>query len=119
MHSSSCQAVAMKHLQCEEALEEAPIVAYRVLPMHDSLFASGDEDGLIRTWDWRTKNRVGEYSSHTDFISDMAYHDADSCLAAASGDGSLSINDTRTQTVSALAFTLLLQMATLLVTYEL
>ena len=109
----------MKHLQCEEALEEAPIVAYRVLPMHDSLFASGDEDGLIRTWDWRTKNRVGEYSSHTDFISDMAYHDADSCLAAASGDGSLSINDTRTQTVSALAFTLLLQMATLLVTYEL
>lgn len=72
---------------------------FRVLPLPGSCLASGDENGLIKTWDWRAKSSVSEFQGHTDFISDLTLHEAEQCLVAVSGDGTLSLNDLKTQKV--------------------
>ena len=48
----------------------------------------------------RAKPFVSEFGDHTDFISDMTFYEAESCLLAVSGDGSLSINDLKSQKAS-------------------
>lgn len=80
--------VIVRKCRCELALP-----ACRVLPVDDNAIASGDEDGLLKTWDLRTKSSTREFSEHTDFISDLVYYEAENCLLAVSGDGTLSIND--------------------------
>lgn len=61
-----------------------------------SLHASGDDDGLIKTWDQRQVEPSGSFDAHTDFVSDMVLHDREQCLVAVSGDGTLTVNDLRT-----------------------
>ena len=69
------------------------------MPLGEQTFASGDQDGLLRLWDAREKQHTTEFSSHSDFITDMTHHGAESCLLAVSGDGTLSVNDLRTNKV--------------------
>ena len=57
---------------------------------------SGDDDGLIKTWDQRQPESSGSFEAHTDFVSDMVMHELEHCLVAVSGDGTLSVNDLRT-----------------------
>lgn len=92
---------------CIEAIVSQPwsttkisLFPCRILHLHDTTFASGDENGVIKTWDWRMKSPTAEYTAHTDFVSDLTFHEAETCLLAVSGDGSLSINDLQSQKVS-------------------
>ena len=71
----------------------------RVLALPGNCLASGDEDGLIKTWDWRSKSSTAEFRAHSDFVSDLKVHDAEYCLVSTSGDGSLSLIDLKTQKV--------------------
>lgn len=74
-------------------------------PLRDSpnIVATGDEEGVIKIWDLRVnsssqKNKgcLVTYSGHEDFISSFAIHTKEKCLIAASGDGTLSVHDLRT-----------------------
>lgn len=67
------------------------------------MFCSGDDDGLIKTWDQRQSDATSSFEVHSDFVSDMVYHEREQCLIAVSGDGTLSVNDLRTNKAS-LAF---------------
>lgn len=72
------------------------------------MYASGDDDGLIKTWDQRQAESSGSFEAHTDFVSDMVLHDREQGLVAVSGDGTLTVNDLRTGKVaSCLSVTLL------------
>ena len=57
---------------------------------------AGDDDGRIQLWDTRQAEAAGSFAAHTDYISDMAAHAPERALLATSGDGTLSVNDTRT-----------------------
>lgn len=68
----------------------------RLQPLQENLMASGDEDGIIQTWDWRQKNAIRRFTGHSEYISDLTFRVAEASLLAVSGDGCLSINDVRT-----------------------
>ena len=69
---------------------------------YDSTCCSGDDDGLIKTWDQRQAESSGSFQAHTDFVSDMVLHEREQCLIAVSGDGMLTVNDLRTGKVQTL-----------------
>ena len=68
---------------------------------------SGDDDGLIKTWDQRQAEPSGSFEAHTDFVSDMVLHEREQCLIAVSGDGTLTVNDLRTGKVRLCPFGIL------------
>ncbi|KAI8355597.1 WD40-repeat-containing domain protein [Choanephora cucurbitarum] len=45
--------------------------------------ATGDDDGVVKTWDMRTCKSVGEYKVHQDYIADMSYNPSQSSLVTA------------------------------------
>lgn len=65
-----------------------------------SISCLGDDDGLIKTWDQRQSDATSSFEAHSDFVSDMVYHEREQCLIAVSGDGTLSVNDLRTNKAS-------------------
>ncbi|PNW87205.1 hypothetical protein CHLRE_02g113250v5 [Chlamydomonas reinhardtii] len=60
-----------------------------------SVFASGDEEGLVLLWDSRAAKPIYRYTQHTDYITDMTLHAKDQCLVVTSGDATLSVHDLR------------------------
>ena len=66
------------------------------------LMASGDDDGLIKTWDQRQAESIASFEVHTDFVADMVLNEHEQCLVAVSGDGTLSVTDQRTNKVCCL-----------------
>jgi len=56
---------------------------------------TGDDEGVIKLWDLRTKNNVHEWNENEDFISEFAIHSDGNTLLAAGGDGYLSVLDIR------------------------
>jgi WD40 repeat protein len=54
---------------------------------------------LIKTWDQRQPESTASFEAHTDFVSDMVLHEREQCLVAVSGDGTLTVNDLRTNKV--------------------
>jgi len=63
----------------------------------NSSFYTGDDDGVVKIWDTRSKQSVGKIEENSDFISEFVYHD--NLLLAASGDGTLSVYDVRKSTL--------------------
>jgi WD40 repeat protein len=63
------------------------------------LWFAGDDNGLIKTWDQRQPESTASFEAHTDFVSDMVLHEREQCLVAVSGDGTLTVNDLRTNKV--------------------
>ncbi len=63
------------------------------------LWFAGDDNGLIKTWDQRQPESAASFEAHTDFVSDMVLHEREQCLVAVSGDGTLTVNDLRTNKV--------------------
>ena len=86
-------------------LHQVTFCLFRVLPLPGSCLASGDENGIIKTWDWRAKSCTAELKTHSDFISDLKLNEAEHCLVAVSGDGCLSFSDLKTQKVCILLLT--------------
>ena len=76
------------------------VLHYGSIPeLRSNRMCSGDDDGLIRTWDQRQSDATSSFEVHTDFVSDLVYHEREQCLIAVSGDGTLSVNDLRTNKV--------------------
>lgn len=67
-----------------------------VFAISENVVATGDENGVVRLWDPRQAFKaIGEYTDHTDFISDFAYHSKGHCLVSTSGDGTIGVFDIR------------------------
>ncbi|KIM27924.1 hypothetical protein M408DRAFT_329837 [Serendipita vermifera MAFF 305830] len=64
-----------------------------------NMFASGDDNGVIKIWDSRSPasdaSAIRTLSHHTDYISDFAWLSGKRHLVATSGDGTLSVIDVR------------------------
>lgn len=67
----------------------------RIRILDQNLFASGDEDGGLCIWDFRTNIPVSYNHDHTDFISDIVYNPTRNRLLTTSGDGTVAIYDVR------------------------
>ena len=63
--------------------------------------ASGDDEGVVRIWDFRQPDPLtASFRHHDDFIADLCYDALRPCLLVASGDGTLSVIDVRFPTLS-------------------
>lgn len=61
----------------------------------EGILASGDDQGVVKIWDTRTKKEVTKFEVNSDFISDMATNEASDKLLATSGDATLAVFDLR------------------------
>ncbi|KAI9056357.1 WD40 repeat-like protein [Trametes sanguinea] len=80
---------------------DAPVNRMRRLT--PNLFASGDDDGVIKLWDPRKPDAVRKYTQHFDFISDFLWLEDKKQLVATSGDGTLSVMDVRSKKMEPIA----------------
>ncbi|KAM5545918.1 hypothetical protein V8D89_000044 [Ganoderma adspersum] len=88
-------------VETRAAAHDAPVNRMRrLLPQ---LFASGDDDGVIKLWDPRKQDAVRQYTHHFDFISDFMWVDDKKQLVATSGDGTLSVMDVRSKKMEPVA----------------
>jgi len=66
---------------------------YKVRPIDEHLFASGDEDGVVKLWDNRIAgwegNAVMECKQFDEFVSDLFVDDAKRMMVASSGEGTI------------------------------
>eukprot|EP00163_Fabomonas_tropica_P028323 TRINITY_DN573_c0_g1_i3.p1 TRINITY_DN573_c0_g1~~TRINITY_DN573_c0_g1_i3.p1 ORF type:complete len:210 (-),score=30.57 TRINITY_DN573_c0_g1_i3:54-683(-) len=60
-----------------------------------SVIVSGDDEGCVKMWDPRQRACVWEVEENEDFISDMTLDEEKNVLLVSSGDGTLSVFDTR------------------------
>ncbi|XP_063933504.1 uncharacterized protein LOC135145322 isoform X2 [Zophobas morio] len=65
-----------------------PINALQVLNEH--LLVTGDDNGIIKSWDTRTDRSIMELCHCADYISAFSFHYPTKTLLATSGDGTLS-----------------------------
>eukprot|EP00158_Paraphelidium_tribonemae_P003113 Partr_v1_DN25892_c2_g1_i2_m2977 putative WD repeatcontaining protein len=67
----------------------------RAMSIHENLFATGDDEGIVKIWDSRSMKQIRKYHDNEDYISDFAYNADKRTLLAAGGDGYLSVFDIR------------------------
>ena len=64
---------------------------FQVRPIDEHLFASGDEDGVVKLWDNRVSGWEGsavmECKQFDEFVSDLFVDDAKRIMVASSGEG--------------------------------
>lgn len=63
--------------------------------LSENLIATGDDNGQVKVWDIRTRKVARKWTEHVDFISDIVYVAEKDTLVVTSGDGCLSVYDTR------------------------
>jgi len=61
--------------------------------IQDNNIFTGDDEGVVKVWDDRSKKNIRTFAENEDFISDFALHN--NMLLCPSGDGTLSIFDLR------------------------
>ncbi|GJE93403.1 WD40 repeat-like protein [Phanerochaete sordida] len=66
----------------------------RIMP---NMFATGDDDGVVKLWDPRQPEAIRAYTHHFDFISDFLWLEDKKHLVCTSGDGTLSVLDVRSK----------------------
>ncbi|KAJ8486813.1 hypothetical protein ONZ45_g14540 [Pleurotus djamor] len=75
----------------------------RIKVLSNNLFCTGDDDGVVKLWDPRTKDATRKYTHHFDYITDFLWLEDKKQLVATSGDGTLSVIDTRSKKTTPLA----------------
>ncbi|XP_041360026.1 WD repeat-containing protein 55-like isoform X2 [Gigantopelta aegis] len=63
---------------------------YSLLVSDENFLVTGDDDGVLKVWDMRTKTATMEMKENDEFISDMVIDDHKKIVVASSGDGTLS-----------------------------
>lgn len=78
-----------KFVRCYEQAHEQPVSRMNVFD--DNLFATGDDDGVVKVWDHRDKSNEPIFSLKEvdDYITSILTNDAKKILLATSGDGYL------------------------------
>ncbi|KAF8208280.1 WD40-repeat-containing domain protein [Mycena galopus ATCC 62051] len=61
------------------------------------LFATGDDNGVIKLWDPRQQQAIRAHRQHFDYITDLLWLPDKHHLLATSGDGTLSVMDVRSK----------------------
>ncbi|KAF9494305.1 WD40 repeat-like protein [Pleurotus eryngii] len=69
----------------------------RIKVITDHLFATGDDDGVIKIWDQRKSEPIRSYQHHFDYITDFLWLNSKKQLVTTSGDGTLSVVDVRSK----------------------
>ncbi|KAJ3352172.1 WD domain repeat-containing protein 55 [Allomyces javanicus] len=72
-----------------------------LLPLNETLVASGDENGVVRVWDLRAKNIVQEWHEHEDLVTDLHFVPHKKTIVSTGADGYLSVYDLRKKDVVA------------------
>lgn len=68
----------------------------RIVPVSETVMASGDEVGCVKFWDIRQQlHEVASVTPHEDYVTDMFPYDPQNCLLTVSGDGTLANIDLR------------------------
>ncbi|XP_041061356.1 WD repeat-containing protein 55 [Carcharodon carcharias] len=57
----------------------------------ENLFATGDDDGLLKVWDLRKETSFMEMKNHDDYISDITIDQNKKILLTTSGDGTMCV----------------------------
>ncbi|TFL03891.1 WD40-repeat-containing domain protein [Pterulicium gracile] len=82
-------------VESKTAAHEVPI--NRVKYLMPWMFATGDDDGVIKLWDPRQSECIRSHNHHFDFISDFLYLEDKKHLISSSADGTLSVLDVRSK----------------------
>lgn len=70
------------------------VPAYCISVLDGNLFATGDDDGVVKVWDVRAKNKqIFRMKKNEDYISDIISSEGQQYLLCASGDGVLTTID--------------------------
>lgn len=70
------------------------VPAYCISVLNANLFATGDDDGVVKMWDVRAKNKqIFRMKRNEDYISDIISSEDQQYLLSASGDGVLTTID--------------------------
>jgi len=77
------QEIKYKMLKCHDS----PL--YSVKPIDNNLCVTGDEDGVVKLWDFRTEKSVMECRKFDEFVSSFLVSDDGKTLVAASGEGTI------------------------------
>eukprot|EP00096_Caligus_rogercresseyi_P010343 TRINITY_DN3732_c0_g1_i1.p1 TRINITY_DN3732_c0_g1~~TRINITY_DN3732_c0_g1_i1.p1 ORF type:complete len:475 (-),score=51.58 TRINITY_DN3732_c0_g1_i1:183-1490(-) len=62
---------------------------FKIKPIDDHLYATGDEDGLIKLWDHRQKKDVMSEKQFEEFVTDICFDDEKKIMVASSGEGTI------------------------------
>ncbi|KAJ7883292.1 WD40 repeat-like protein [Mycena leptocephala] len=69
----------------------------RIKHVESWLFATGDDNGVIKLWDPRQQEAIRTHKQHFDYITDFLWLPDKHHLLATSGDGTLSVMDVRSK----------------------
>nr|SVE75810.1 EOG090X07S3 [Daphnia hispanica] len=87
----------MKVTQCFSKAHSSPI--YSLLCLDANIWASGDDDGVVKVWDKRrnAQKPVAEFKEMDEFVSSMVTDSGSRLLVCTSGEGTLTAFNTRTK----------------------
>nr|SVE93673.1 EOG090X07S3 [Scapholeberis mucronata] len=90
-----CDTETMKPVQTLQKVHNSPI--YSLLCMDANIWASGDDDGVVKVWDRRRSapKPVAEFKEMDEFVSCMITDSAARLLVCTSGEGTLTAFNTR------------------------
>ena len=67
----------------------------RLCTISENMFASGDDEGVVKLWDRRKPTSIRQWQENEDFIADLSYVPDKKTLLVAGGDGYLTVLDIR------------------------
>ncbi len=59
----------------------------------DNIFASGDGQGFIKIWNWKSLNRIGSLPSHSSTVNAIAFSPREKILVSGGDDGKIKITN--------------------------
>ncbi|RYG63635.1 hypothetical protein EON64_15530, partial [archaeon] len=81
-----------------EAIDAHAAALNRLCLIDENTIATGDDNGVVKLWDLRAPQKsTVSWDVHTDFVSDLLYHEDSYQVFSSSGDTTLGVCDIRHQ----------------------